>query len=270
MSGQGQGLSTIDKERQIAAMLDMNMQIVRKSCPGLMYRHFDLNAGSGWNDEFAVPGTPLVFVELAEKYLRNWEATFFEIDEERASQLVARLRGIPRCRVAALDNRVFLTQARNQISRWDIGSVLADPNGWLYRQATNGTGCPVGEMIEFFESYPRIDLIANLNLRHYKQMRGAERCHPHPPAYQHLHGLSDLPRLFNKRHGLISQRSHNGHSQFVRIILRNLRTNDYRAWGWHHLTSPTALEIYRYAETTAAERNGQASFDMGDPDDSTN
>jgi hypothetical protein len=61
-----------------------------------------LNVGSGWNDEFDVKGSPLVFVELAEEHLGNrWEATFFEHDEERFVALYKRLRGIPRCTGAA-------------------------------------------------------------------------------------------------------------------------------------------------------------------------
>jgi hypothetical protein len=100
--------------------------------------------------------------------------------------------------------------------------------------------------------------MANLNLRVYKQMRGAEKHHAQHPVYQNLYGLQKLPKIFRKRYGLISNRSHNGHSTFVRLILRNIPTNDWKALGWYHLDSPQAMEIYQYAETSAIERTATA------------
>jgi len=266
--GQGQGLSTIDKERRIAGMLDINMRIVRARCPGAIFRHIDLNAGCGWNAEFGVKGSPLVFVELAEKYLAGrWEAVFYEIDEARATELWMRLRGIPRCTVLPLDNRTFRERAVHMAPD-AVGAVLADPNGWLYR-SPQGIGDPVEEMAQFFREHRRMDLIANLNLRFYKSARGAARkLATHAGAFS-MPSLEQMPQLFSKRHGLIGTRLHNGHTTFVQIILRNIPTNDYKALGWYHLDSPEAAEIYRYAETSAEERNGQLSFDLGDSDDRT-
>ena len=262
---QGQSLSTIDKERSLGAMVDMNMQIVRRSCPHKMYYHFDLNAGCGWNEECGgVPGSPLVFVALAERYLRRWRALFFEIDYDRATELERCLRGVPHCRVEFADNSAFLGRALAMTKASDVGSVLADPNGWLYRRADNGWGCPVTQMASFFYERPRIDLIANLNLRFYKQAKGAQLRHPLHPDYSQLPRLPDMRSLFHKRHGLISKRSNNGHTDFVRIVLRNLRTNDYKAEGWHFLDSPVAKEIYRYAESFRADGvEEQQKLDFG-------
>jgi hypothetical protein len=169
--------------------------------------------------------------------------------------------------VLLADNHEFLEHARRTLRFDSVGSVLADPNGWLYR-TPEGAGCPVTEMIEFFARHRRMDLIANLNLRFYKQMRGAQKNHALHPVYPNLYGLRELPALFQKRHGLISNRSHNGHSTFVRLILRNIPTGDWPALGWYQLDSPQAMEIYRYAETSAAERsetNGQMDLALEEP-----
>jgi hypothetical protein len=258
MSAQGQSPATIDKERQIGGAFDMEMQIVRRACPGEPFTHIDLNAGSGWNDEFGVPGTPLVFAMLAERYLRRWRAIFYERDPQRAAELSRRLRGIPRCEVICEDNARFAVIAGRIIRPGGLGSILLDPNGWFYRNPA-GEGCPVPELIEFCARHPRIDVIANLNLRNYKQMRGAALHHPRRPSYGTLYGPEDLPRVLSKRHGLISNLSTHGRSRFVRIVLRNLRTNDYRALGWYHCDSPEARRIYRYAETFAADRAGDGA-----------
>ncbi len=230
MSDQGQSLSTIDKERQIGAMFAMNLQIVRQACPGEKYFHLDLNAGSGWNWRFQVPGSPVVFVEAAERILgHRWEAWFYEIDSGRATELEARLRGVPGCHVLAEDNCGFL-KATARFPRNALGSVLVDPNGWLYRKR-NGDGCPVPEMAQFFAEHRRIDFLANLNRRTYRMMAGARN--KGLATYRDFHSESEFLKLFSKRYGLITKGSSNGHSEFMRVILRNVRTNDYRAWGWN-------------------------------------
>lgn len=247
-SRQGQSLSTIDKERQIAGMIAVNMRIVRAKCPRDSYFHVDLNAGTGWNDEFGVPGTPMVFVQLAEEYLPGrWNAVFFEVDAGRARELSNRFRGIPRIHIEEADNRSFVQWTR-YLSRWQLGSVLADPNGYLYRGA-DGMGCPIVEMAEFFTRFPRMDLFANINLRHYKLIRGLQRAaalrNESGPNFGQLHPLESLRQVFHKKYGLISSRS----NQFVRLVLRNVPTRDWPGPGWHQLHSPAALEIYHWAES---------------------
>jgi hypothetical protein len=266
-NSQGQSLNTLDKVRQFGAAILINLIIVRKKCPQDHYRHIDLNAGSGWNDDFDCPGSPLVAVQLLEENLSRWDATFYEINPDRATKLWRRLRGIPHCTVEQFDNKVFLERSLKIIKPWDVGSVLVDPNGWLYRNKSTGIGCPVEEMIQFFRSHRRMDLIANLNLQFYKKARGAEKKLPSHPTYPYMHGPEELPLLFHKRYGLISKRSQNGHSTFVRLILRNIPTGDWRRFDWHQLDSAVAKEIYHYAETTAAERSGQLPLDLEESND---
>jgi hypothetical protein len=254
---QGQSASTNDKERQIGATLAVNLRIVKAKCPGQIYEHIDLNAGSGWNTDFGVVGSPLVFIQLAEEHLgSNWRAVFYEIDQERAAELASRLKGIPRCTVLQLDNKEFYERSKH-IRGNSVGSVLIDPNGWLYR-TPQGIGCPpLDNLRAFFAEHRRMDFIANLNLRFYKQARGAEQNHRRHPDYSNMPRLADIPALFYKRHGLISNKSSNGHSTFVRMVLRNLPTNDYKAMGWYHLDSPLAQQLFEYAETNTAARNRQ-------------
>lgn len=259
---QGQSLSTIDKERKLAAALALELLIVQKFCRNDIYRHIDLNAGCGWNSDYGVKGSPLVFIELADLYLgKRWEATFYEINESLAQELWTRLRGIPRCTVLPLDNKHFRERARH-FPRNAVGSVLADPNGWLFR-SEKGIGDPVEEMVQFFAAHRRMDLIANLNVRFYKQAKGNARKYPAKfRAFQRMHGLEELPRVFSKGHGLISDLCNHGGDTFVRIVLRNLKFGDWRAQGWYHWNAEIAKGIFRYAETTAADRNDQLSLEL--------
>jgi hypothetical protein len=249
---QGQSLSTIDKGRQIGAMYAMDLQIVRRRCPGEKFHCFDLNAGCGWNWRFQVPGTPLVFVDAAERILGNcWEAWFYEIDPGRAAELAQRLNGIPRCHVLAEDNVGFVRVAERL--PWSaLGSVLVDPNGWLYRKP-NGEGCPITEMARFFAHHRRMDFLANLNMRTFRLMEGAAK---HNLAkYREFCSLRELPALFQKRHGLVSNRSSNGHSEFIRVILRNIPTRDYRAMGWNYWQTLEKL-------TEPPNGQGKLEFDL--------
>lgn len=259
---QGQSPSTLNKERQFAAAIEMDMQIVRKRCPRAIFRLVDLNAGSGWNEKFECAGTPLVAVELAEELLGDrWHAYMFEREPNAFAQLYARLGHHPRVTLFPEDNANILQRAQRFLTQWDVGCVIADPNGWMYRKP-NGEGLPVVELMEFFKRYPKMDLLANLNGRVYKLMCGArddaDASFKTPPTYKHFYGLGEncaqFLKMFHKTDGLISSLDSNGHSHFVRLILRNIPTHDFQAWGLYLLNSPQAQATYAWLE----ERNGHA------------
>lgn len=248
---QGQSISTIDKERQFASPMAVDMMIIAAKRPHDIYHHFDLNAGSGWNDDYGVKGTPMVFTDLAQQYLNKWQAMFFEIEQARARELYNRTCMYPQCKVEAIDNRHFMEWA-GKLPSSAVGTILTDPNGWLYRSA-QGIGTPVTELIEACRRLPSIDLIANLNARTYMLMKGDIKCHPEKEGYSRLYSLAEMPDLFHKRYGLVSNLSSNGHGQFVRFILRNIKTGDHKALGWNLWDSPKAKEIFNYLDGVGEE-----------------
>jgi len=262
---QGQSVQTMDKERQLAAIFCMNLNIVRYACPSEIYTHIDLNSGSGWNDEFDVPGSPIAFITVAESMLDKWQAYFFEWNPAAAAQLREAIGHHPRCQVIEADNAMFLEFARKRLKTRSIGSILCDPNGYLYRTRTNGkapigSGAPVAELVEFFKEYRRMDLIANINMRTYDlQKKAREKGVVGPDSYSGFYRLQEFLEVFSKRDGLITKGASNGHSTFVRIVLRNLPTDGYRKWGWYRWQSPEARRIFEYYD---GDRKAAAKLQM--------
>src|SRR4051812_1061599 len=82
--GPGQSAATIDKERRIAACLSVGMKIAEAKFgqSGFAYWHLDANAGSGWNEEVNVPGSPLVFWQVANLYLNGLGPRAFFCDRD--------------------------------------------------------------------------------------------------------------------------------------------------------------------------------------------
>ena len=113
---QGQSLATIDKERRIGAALSVGMRIAssRFAGRGFRYWHFDANAGSGWNEAVNVPGSPIVFWDVAKLCLSGLEpaAFFCDVDLGAMRRLQLRFNGNPDA-----ERHSFLLPGDNQ-ARW--------------------------------------------------------------------------------------------------------------------------------------------------------
>jgi hypothetical protein len=248
-NSQGQSRATIDKERRIGLMLAVTMRIVHAKFARsrFCYFHCDANAGSGRNEMIGVPGSPVVFWELAAQYLPNMRfAAFFA--EIEASRAVTLQRAVPQpyqhCSfVLPGDNdevlEVFAEFIRRSGERPDMamGTVLVDPNGWFYRDA-NGRGAPVNRLCAFAKEFPRIDLALNLNARTYRLQRG--RGHSVPSTEEVMLSLG-------KQHWLVAEANYGG-SHFLLLVGRNKATSGHRALGMHPLDSDAGRYIVNRAE----------------------
>lgn len=228
--GQGQSAATIDKERRIAACLTVNMTVASHRFGGRGYRywHLDANSGCGWNDDVNVPGSPMVFWEVADAYLKDMEPAPFFCDRDKKA--MAGLYG----RLGVRAHRSFLLPGDNEEAievfaecirqrerpQFAIGSLLIDPNGYFYRRP-DGEGVPINAMQWFCRDFDRIDIILNLNIRafHLQQSRAHDVI---PPAEL----LSRLGRSYWH-----VGRANAGQSRFLLAIGRNFATKDHANLG---------------------------------------
>ena len=246
---QGQSLATIDKERRIGAALAVGMQITSSNFAGKGYRywHFDANCGPGWNDAVGVPGSPLVFWQVAEAYLSGVApAPFFcDINREAMAELAKRLAANHTATRSVLlpgDNQEAIEVfaeciRRSERPRFAVGSALIDPNGYYYRDR-NGVGAPVAALDWFCREFLRIDLILNLNIRTY-QLQKSQGHAVLPPR--------ELLRSLGKKHWLVG-RAYVDSARFVLAIGRNVPTRDHRSLGLFSMESPEAHAILTIAE----------------------
>jgi hypothetical protein len=244
-----QSIATIDKERCLASALSIGAKIASKKFANRFpYWHFDANAGCGWNDVVDVPGSPVVFHQVADLCLGNMRrnAFFCDIDKQAVCALDARLQDggwastsylIPGDNEEALQVFGKCIEQSGEDPQKAVGSVIIDPNGYYYR-TPEGVGAPINSIVEFSTKFLRIDIILNLNARTYRmglaQSKRGQNHHVMPPE--------DVLASLNKQHWLVRW-THRGGNDWLLAVGRNFETGDHKAIGFYRLESAEGREI---------------------------
>lgn len=237
---QGQGDSTEAKVRGLETAFSINTRIIRNKLPRATYFHFDLNAGTGWNEEVGCKGSPLAFIDAAQKVGINYRAYFVDKSKKAYSELRQRIGSDPRHEVVHGDNALFARLIPKIIERngdrpaYAVGSVLSDPNG---------TGIPFDQLAELSRRCPCLDIIVNWNSIVFNRVRLS-------PAHPGTMTLEEAIKLFNKEHWLI--REPLSCQKFSLLIGRNIQTGSQR--GFYRLDSEQGRSIFRRLNYTNAER----------------
>jgi hypothetical protein len=216
---QGQSAYTRFKEERFVPVLAQSLRISKADkIARFAYYHVDLNAGSGFNEEVKVAGSPLNFLAAVERnQRRNFYAFFVDRDLSCIRDLIRRPQveaHADRVRLFHADNAEILpivsefVAAREPNPHLAIGSILIDPNGYH-------KGVPWEALREFCAAHPRFDLFINLNIRSYRM----ERSHILTDWKQYeLRPVSQFPTWFSRPHWMwtdIVQLAGNSWMQFV-------------------------------------------------------
>lgn len=257
---QGQGAGTEYKERRLGAVFKINLCISKS--PKLKdhpYFHFDLYAGSGYNELADCKGSPIAFIDAVKCSGRtNFYAHFVEQDKISCGQLyrrISRHEFWSRCSVHPGNNDSFieaipdLIRYRNQNPKKTIGSVLIDPNGHNVHW----------EKLEWLSTQcPKLDIVINYNTSIVKRITGIEAKGSAGWYRGQLIRLEEVPRLLNKKHVQISTPvPPNSKNKFVVLICRNFRTGDHPNMGFYHWDSKEGERIRVQEGLTKKERSGQ-------------
>jgi len=256
---QGQSIITPDKERGLHAAFTVNLMMFNsinaRHENKFTYFHFDLNSGSGMNEDFNCIGSPLAFVSAAEKVgVDRYLAFFCDINEDYLGALGRRhaIRDNPRCFLHHGDNASLVDAIPDLIAHHEkphkaIGMVLSDPND---------DGVPFDQLAEISEKCPRVDFCVNWNSRLFKLYQGHE-------WGKDRHTLASATALFGKAHWLI--REPLGPWRWTLMIGRNYKTGDHRAMGFHHRESVIGQRVfnncnYRRVDNPDLQINDQLSM----------
>jgi hypothetical protein len=228
---QGQsGDATEIKQRGLSFAFRIGLTVAKKY-PDWGYFHFDLHAGSGYNDEADCIGSPLAFLsEVRRVGSTSYFAGFCDRDRAQISSLLNRPEiDHNRCRLFHGDNAELLRMVPEIIrlhgkNRGTIGSVLSDPNG---------AEVPIDELAWLAVECPRLDIILHWNSTIVKRLRGGIK----PDQMS----LADAVKHIKKSHWLIREPA--GIHQFTMLIGRNFRSGDWQSVGFHHLDSPKGQAI---------------------------
>lgn len=185
----GQGSSTAWKESAFGACLGYHMKLEATFLNGLSrpapYFHLDLNAGSGFNHDRNVVGTPELFL----KQVRRWKdipvrAWFIEKNRARAGQLRERIVGSGLLNgdlfgsqryldVVCENNSQSLEAFSRDVSRYDRpdcarGSIISDANGWSEREGALN----LQQAVSALRALPHMMLLVSFFWSRAKAMHG--------------------------------------------------------------------------------------------------
>ena len=263
-NGQGQGLATEQKIRDLSELFGMEFRIVAsilKRYPRLpqRYVHVDLNSGCGYNYEAECDGSPIAFLKAANCFPElDIIPHFVELDEKRHEQLITGVvEYLVHCVVVGSfrnesgenfhtyreDNDGFLTYTFPAlVERNQYGSILADPNGFDF---------PLAGLRIATEWAPLMDLFLNVPFNISKRVNAT------PNFEQRIRGMAALLKL--KNDWII--RESTGQWQHSIWIGRNTdKIDEWRKRGFYKLSEPTGWAILEWCCLTAKERESNPEF----------
>lgn len=236
ISTQGQSDSTEFKERGLEAAFAINLKIFKAKIESRFgdrfpYWHFDLNCGSGINEQIGCIGSPLAFVRAAESVgCRRYFAGFCDINHGYLGELMGRepVRDNAQCFAFHGSNASLIESIPDIIAKVErpdkaIGMVLSDPNGFEV---------PLDELSDLSSKCPGLDISIHWNSRLRKLYRGK--------GWEYI-DIDDAVSMLNKKHWLI--REPRGNWGWTVLIGRNIATGDHKAMGYFHLDSLKGKDI---------------------------
>lgn len=215
------------------------------------YWHIDLFAGSGYNHDAFCDGSPMVFLRQACKANRPIRAYFCDAVASAIDELTRRISAqrdhakqamsIIETQCILADNKTLLPLVIDTIRRREkrpacaIGTLLVDPNG------PKAVSEILDYLQEFARSFPRIDLILNINLWALKRCLGHKR--NGKAGFAWAYTINELLEKLPRNHWMIRNPStHKGHP-FTVMIGRDLKTSSNQFKDFHDVKSPIGRKI---------------------------
>jgi hypothetical protein len=248
-AAQGQGRRTADKERALGATLKVSFDLVR--APHLRrfgFYYADLNAGCGWNEDAGCPGSPRIFLDVADASGHPDVHAFFVDRRVDAIRDLERnvLRGRPNAYPIHYENREVLPmlgefiRARGERPEYAVGAIFIDPNGYFGDEVP-----PRDELRAFARAFPRIDLIINCNLRSRRLFLSKQgKGFPTWDA-RWVPEVEDLRAELGRPYMQVQVRPGHRGDDFVTVVLRSMPTGDHRRVGLYDADSPEAQMMLR-------------------------
>ena len=211
--------------------------------------HLDLHAGSGWNSAAGCKGSPLAYLDAAQRAGNtNFTAFFVDHDPEALSILRKRLefdnRLSNRVHIVRSDNEVFLRRLDTTfkgLGAYDplkvFGSVLVDPNG---------LESPWEELERVFGKYPNLDLVMRFSGTTWKRKHKSSLCKGYSPT------PAQVLRTLNRNHAIISEPV-TAHQASV-LVARNRPFKGKLPKGFHPIYSKGGIKIQEKLLFTSKER----------------
>lgn len=237
MTVQGQGSGTPDKQRVLSSFLTTNLNIAKHKAD--RYVHAELNAGSGYNDQIGVVGSPIIALDRMQHVFGMfypWKLLCFEHDKSRAEKLEAMMPLANKVEVHRISNEDAFPILEREFEQpgFILGLIYADPNGY-------SKGIPWELLRRFAEKHPRIDLAFSLCLR---QLVMEQACGKRnwPPERIPM-SPRELPAFFGRRYGWVTKIQRSRYRRIL-LLIRNIELErGHKQLGIHRLSDPEGNAI---------------------------
>lgn len=249
LNGVGQSSWTQHKEQWLDRILSLHMQITkhitqRNWWAASCYDWYDINAGPGCYD--GCKGSPLVFVEAAERIGMPYHATLIEQGLETVQRLRQSVNGHQSVDVLHGDHRWLLPARCRLLPRRPIrfGIIYHDPNG--------EPSFDVLEEVSAMPAMKRVDILIHMSgtipkrIRHYREIN-----------------LIDSLDAINKRYWIVRDITDSGPWQWTFLLGTNWDAfPEYQSAGFYKADSQDGRRILRLLTTTIAERQEQCQMNL--------
>lgn len=224
--GQGQSDITHFKQRDYTEFLRelwfrLAINALRRPHYPRTIIYIDTNAGSGYNEDVGCPGSPLIFLNEAERLHVNYQAYLVEKDPALFGKLGERVKG---CNARAIcgDNKEVVPDILSRIPKNSLGLIYVDPNG-----------IPDWQMIaDASRRAEKLDILIRFNtmalIRNYSN------------GYL---PLPDYLKIINKKcwYGKDYYHSDKWHWSF--LLGMNYKFGDWKSKGWRNFDSPDGDDL---------------------------
>lgn len=195
---QGQSIATEEKARGLDSIFQQQLSVYRRMSQAAYapYVHIDLHAGSGFNDEVGVIGSPVLFCERANSIHPNYLMLCVEQNRQRVQELGNRLKNNPKAFPQYGDNAEFCRCVPEILFQHGVepgqavGSLLIDPNSFRGQ-------IPWRELNDLLRTCGRLDAIFNYPGTAYTRNKRKL-----PDDFV---SIEDLPKMLIKKHWLIRE-----------------------------------------------------------------
>jgi hypothetical protein len=251
-NGQGYSEYTAVKQEHFTAIIAMHLKIVsaiisENTWPDKRYWYFDLTAGSGSHPKTGAPGSPLIFLGIAERMGVAYQAMLIERESAACELLGARLASVGSqfgsTEVLRGDHCEMMRELRCVLPpRPTYGLAYCDPSG----------DRPAFELLAEMSQWSglaRVDFLVNCSATNIKREYR---------AFHRGRHISDDVAGIAKRYWLV--REPYGKFQWTFLLGTNWdKFPEYRKIGLYRLSSPEGQAILERLAYSEPERKEMAS-----------
>lgn len=248
---QGQGDSTGLKQESVKAIiksLQWPLSVIqeRKKMPVFW---IETNAGSGWNEQEKIAGSPIIARQAANDSGLNITGIYCDIDAFKINQLRNAI-GDSKSYFYPCDNSDFVlglpeiikSASSDQSSHNPYGIIYVDPNGCK-------TGFPISQIQEITQKLPRLDIVINYPANSAKRCRSVFKSDEKYPT------VESIVERIGKTHGAVRLPASGW--QFTMLILTNYDgfkiSKEMKKLQFRDIASEEGKRIMKHADLNRKE-----------------